>query len=178
MVEDTNADQFCNWRYEITRIMDNYLFSDAYRDALRYLLVTKDEVITRLPDHEIDEQLTFCSQYMATFREIRTMLKRYRSKARRRYRVWKAKKLIRVKSELLAKQKDEVDAKIRNKGNYDKLTKDDLENEFIAKCEVEWNRWHEYLEDVDRAHDFIDNLIEDMVNRIGTLKTLVYDRRH
>lgn len=170
-VDDVSV-RFTEWHHDLIRLIDRNLFFEVFEKISAFLSSFDEELVFRLTGQQLDDQLTFCSQYKFTLIQVRDELLQYREKIERLFELWYAVKYVEVQKELLAEQKKEVEDGLRTKGAYGKTTGDDVKNRLLYKHRDEWLRWQNFIADVNRSHKFVANMASDLESRAFALMSI------
>ena len=164
-------EDFSTWSEELVALLEQRVFGGQFRAIMQFVMSFEDDIVSRLTEEELDEQLTFCSQYKFTFSQLRDELGIYLSRIEGRYKTWMARKHIEARTKIFRDQsKLFEDGKI-TKSNVS-TTKEDILNQVLVDNESENFLWTDFIEQVTRAKKLVGNIASDLEGRSIILMSL------
>ena len=145
---------------------------DMFRQIVEFVFNFDKATISYMDDQQVQLHLRYCSQWRATFTTLVSELALLLEKADRHYKVWMAKRFEEAKAELIEEQKTQVKEGYRTKGEFGRLTKDDITNRILTRWEEDNERWNGQLDRIKRTHGFFQSLADDIKHRAMVLMSI------
>lgn len=168
---DDLLDRFSTWSEDLVDLLEKRVFGGQFKEVMNFALSFDEQMVSRLTDEEMEEQLTICSQYKFTFRQMQDELDLYLSKVERRYRSWTAALYIKAQTKVIDAKSQMYKAEKITKANIT-VTKDEALNQFLVDNEMNNSLWHDFIDHVKRAKNLMKNIADDMESRSMMLMSL------
>lgn len=169
---EVDIDVLSHYYSQLSAMIEDRLHEETFQEVLDYVCNFGEHKVAYITLEEEERQLRFCAKWKFTFSQIRDEMEFYRDRAERAFKIWWANRSKETRTKILLQHKEEIGAKLRTKGNYGEITKDEIRDTIISTYPVEWQQWQDYIDRLNKGSKMMDNLADDIKHRSIILMNL------